>query len=351
MENIDLDTIKRDCKSILNSMSKIVIGYGLELKIMIAAMLANGHILLEGVPGIAKTTIARGFAKLLGLPIGEEKIKIGSIPFRGFSRIQFTPDLMPTDITGSLIWNPHEKTFQPYFGPIFSYLVLADEINRATPRTQSALLEAMQERRVSIGGFSYPLELRSKGKWFIVIATQNPIEQEGTYPLPEAQLDRFAVRIIMDYPGSLEEEKNIYKLHSMRLVEPVEDVEPVTDSGWLVRVQEVIARNVRVGEDILNVITRIIRGTRPEIIEPVKKYFELGASPRAGIMLLRVAKAYAAINGKEVVELEDVKNVLFSVLNHRVIPNIETVIERGGRFRDRVDVIKEGLEYVLKTVT
>ncbi len=346
---MEIDDVKNSVEEILKQIGRAVIGYNEEILLIITALLANGHVLLEGVPGIAKTTIARALSRVLGLPLKEYKV-ISDIPFKGFSRIQFTPDLMPSDITGSLVFNPSTRDFEPRLGPIFAYIVLADEINRATPRTQSAMLQAMQEREVTIGDKTYPLEIRGKGKFFFVIATQNPIEQEGTYPLPEAQLDRFMMRIIMGYPKSLEDEKNIYRLHAYRLIEPVEDLEPVVEPEWVVKAQEVINESIKVPDYVIEYVTRIVRATRPEIMKPIKKFFELGASPRAGISLIKTAKVYAAIRGSEVVEPSDIDHVLFHVLNHRVIPNLDLVVDRGGGFDARLSVIKEGIEMVKKLV-
>ncbi len=346
---MEIDDVKNVSEEILEGLTKVIIGYDQELKYLITSLLANGHVLLEGVPGIAKTTIARALTRLLGLRDDEKKI-IDGIPFKGFSRIQFTPDLMPGDITGSLIYNPKTLDFEPRLGPIFAYIVLADEINRATPRTQSALLQAMQEREATIGEKTYPLEIRSKGKFFFVIATQNPVEQEGTYPLPEAQLDRFMMRIIMGYPGSLEEEKKILRLHSKRLREPLEELESVVEPGWIIEAQNTIAEKVDVPEETIEYISRLVRASRPEVMEPIGKYFELGVSPRGAISLMKAAKAYAAIRGSDSVEPRDVDEVLFPVLNHRVIPSVDRIIEYGGGFKARLRVIREGIEYLRKLV-
>lgn len=327
-----------------------MIGYRDEITLILASLLANGHVLLEGVPGIAKTTLARALVRAVGLNEKDTYYKL-DIPFRGFSRIQFTPDLMPSDITGSLVFNPLTREFEPKLGPIFSYIVLADEINRATPRTQSATLQAMQEREVSIGNRTYPLEIREAGKFFFVIATQNPIEQEGTYPLPEAQLDRFATRVVMGYPRSLEDERSIYKLHAHRLLEPVTELKQVVAPEWIVEAQKTISERVAVPDIILDFAARIVRTTRPEVLDSVRKYFELGASPRAGITLVKVAKALAAIRGSDRVEAVDLERAVFPVLNHRVIPNVDLIIEYGGDFAARMRVIEEGLKYVVKSVT
>ena len=347
---VEIDDIKEKTQEMIKEIERAIIGYREEIKLIIAALFSNGHVLLEGVPGIAKTTLARALVRVLGLSEKKQYV-INNIPFKGFSRIQFTPDLMPSDITGSLIFNPSTREFEPRLGPIFAYIVLADEINRATPRTQSAMLQAMQEREVTIGEQTYPLSIPSQGKFFFVIATQNPIEQEGTYPLPEAQLDRFMMRIIMGYPRSLEDEKNIYKLHAYRLGEPVEDLESIVDPKWVIEAQKTISKSVNVTDAMLDYIARIIRATRPEIVNAVKRYFELGASPRAGIMLVKAAKALAAIRGSDRVEHIDLEKAIFPVLNHRVIPSVDLIIEYGGDFAARIRVIQEGLKYAIESVT
>uniref|UniRef100_A0A7J2U5W6 AAA family ATPase n=1 Tax=Ignisphaera aggregans TaxID=334771 RepID=A0A7J2U5W6_9CREN len=344
---IDIDSIRGVVQEIHKQLDRAVVGYEVEKRIILASLLANGHILLEGVPGIAKTTLVKALARTLGLS-EKSVVEINGVPYKGFSRIQLTPDLMPSDIVGSLVFNMTSREFEVRFGPVFAYIVLADEINRAVPRTQSALLQAMQEREVTIGGTTYPLEVRDKGKFFFVLATQNPIEQEGTYPLPEAQLDRFMVRIIMGYPKSLEEERRILELHMTRFTEPIEDIERVVDPVWVVVTQEYIAKNVKVDSYVINYIVSLIRATRPEIFESISRYFELGSSPRASIALMRLAKALAAIRGSEAVAIEDIDTAVFYVLNHRVLPNLETVMELGGGFKVRIAVISEGLEMAKK---
>lgn len=344
---LGIDAIRSTVKELFNQLDKAVVGYEVEKRVIVASLLANGHVLLEGVPGIAKTTLVKALARALGLS-EKSVVEINGVPYKGFTRIQFTPDLMPADITGSLVFNMATREFETRFGPVFSYILLADEINRAVPRTQSALLQAMQEREVTIGGRTYPLEVRSRGKFFFVLATQNPVEQEGTYPLPEAQLDRFMVRVFMGYPRSIDEERRICELHMYRLTEPVEDIEKVIEPQWVIEAQEYIARNVKVDSTTLNYIVSLVRATRPEVFESIAKYFELGVSPRAAIALTRLSKALAAMRGSEAVSIEDVDQITFHVLNHRVIPNLETVMERGGGFKARVAVISEGLELAKK---
>ncbi len=338
-------------KKVLEALDRSVIGYRLEKKIVVASLLARGHVLLEGVPGIAKTTLVRALSKSLGL-LGE-KVTVNGVEFSGFSRIQFTPDLMPSDVTGSLVFNPRTRDFEPRLGPIFAYFVLADEINRATPRTQSALLEAMQERSVTIGNKTYFLEDRSRGKFFFVAATQNPVEQEGTYPLPEAQLDRFVTRVVMGYPESVEEEREILKLHEGRIEEPLQEVMKVADPEDVIRAQDEVVR-VKVSEEVLEHVTLLTRLTRPEFLPQVGEFFELGVSPRGGIHLLKLSKAWAYLSGRGEVRKEDVNAMLFPAFNHRVVPRLEKVVEyeeEGGRFSARYRVIREGLEVVRKAVS
>ena len=344
--SLSVEDVGATARKILENLSRVVIGYREETRLILEVFLSNGHVLLEGVPGIAKTTIARSLARLLGL--GEETRRIDGIPFRGFSRIQFTPDLVPSDITGSLVYNPATRRFETHFGPVFAYLLLADEINRAVPRTQAALLQAMQERSVTIGGQTYRLEYRSMGKFFLVIATQNPVEQEGTFPLPEAQLDRFTARIVMGYPETLEDEKKILRLHEARTSEPLEDLEPVAEPGWLIKAQEAVATRVEAPEDVLDYVAKLVRATRPEIVDFMSEYFELGASPRAGITLVRMAKAHAALEGRAAITVSDVDAVAFHVLNHRLIPRLEKIVEEGGGPRARINVIRKGLEEAIR---
>lgn len=340
------DAVKPASK-ILNSLDRAVVGYAREKRLILASLISGGHVLLEGVPGIAKTTLIKALARTLGL-LGAE-MRVNGIPFKGFSRIQLTPDLMPSDITGSLVYNPLTRDFEVRYGPVFAYMLLADEINRATPRTQSALLEAMQERQVTIGRETYRLEFREVGKFFFVAATQNPVEQEGTYPLPEAQLDRFTTRVVIGYPSTLEEERSVLRLHAYRLAEPLEELEPIVEPSWVVDAQQCSAERVKVDDEVLNYVAVLIRLTRPEVNRVAADYFELGASPRAGITLLRMAKAWAFLDGRDYVTRRDVDDVLFAVLNHRVIPRLDQVVEyeeRHSRYAARYMVVADGLEAV-----
>ncbi|MGC9153044.1 MAG: AAA family ATPase [Vulcanisaeta sp.] len=285
---MDYRVLQSIAQSITKEISKVLVNVENEVKIMFAAFLANGHVLVEGFPGLAKTSLVKAFARTLGL---------------SFGRVQFTPDLLPSDITGSLVFNPRVGDFEVRLGPIFANVVLADEINRAPPKVQSALLEAMQEGQVTIGGRSYQLP-----RPFMVIATQNPIELEGTYPLPEAQLDRFMIRIIMNYPN-YDDEVLIVKdtrLGNVDLVNKVVNQQDIVEAMKLVD-------TVRMDDSIAKYIVSIIRATRnnPKV--------KLGASPRAAQMLGRLARAWALINGRDYVIPDDVKQLTPYVLNHRII--------------------------------
>jgi MoxR-like ATPase len=322
----DLLDVKAVHDEIINEFNKTVIGYENEIRLALAGLFARGHILLEGVPGIAKTTIAKGLAKALNLE--EEKT---------FHRVQCTPDLMPTDVVGTLIYDPKKQDFRPHFGPVFANFLLVDEINRAVPRTQSALLQAMQEKEVTIGGTTYVLN-----EPFFVIATQNPIEQEGTYPLPEAQLDRFIMKVKMGYPGTLEDEIKILDLHELRSTDPIEEFKTVVDDPKKIcGMQDAIAEKVTVPPLVKQHVADIIRYTR------IREEVNWGASPRAGIFLMKTAKAYCACSGRSVVQVEDVENVACAVLNHRIILKSEMIIE-GVKPEDVIETV---LKVTRKSVT
>ena len=272
---------------LVKEVGKVIVGFEDEVKVMLAVLIAGGHVLLEGVPGVGKTTLAKAFAKALGL---------------SFSRIQFTPDLLPSDIIGTLVYNPKVGDFEVKLGPIFANIVLADEINRAPPKTQAGLLEAMQEGQVTIGGKSFKLP-----KPFMVIATQDPRELSGTYPLPEAQLDRFMVRISLTYPD-YDDEVRVVKDVNMGRVDVVEQVIRPEE------VNELIGRvdGVYLSEQISRYIVNLVRATREY------KGVRLGASTRAAQMLGRLSRAWALMNGRDYVIPDDVIKVAPYVLVHRV---------------------------------
>jgi MoxR-like ATPase len=296
-------------EAIRSEVGKAVVGQDDVIDLMLTSLLVNGHILLEGVPGTAKTLLAQSFAASLAIKFG---------------RIQFTPDLMPGDVLGTNLFNFQTNAFMLTKGPIFTELLLADEINRAPPKTQSALLQAMNERIITIDGHDYPL-----GEDFMVIATQNPIEQQGTYPLPEAQLDRFLFKIIIPHP-SRDEEREIVRRHGHRSAMPrLADfgLKAVADSGILAAVRDQVTR-LHLSEELLDYIVDVIRGTREHAS------LDVGASTRSANMLASAARAYAALNGRDFVIPDDVKTLALPVLRHRVILSASAEIE--GLSADRI---------------
>ncbi len=322
---VDLQDVQDFHKKLMNEFSHTVIGYEKEIKLVLSCLLANGHTLLEGVPGIAKTTIARALGKALNLEEG-----------KGYRRIQCTPDLMPSDLVGTLVYDVKTGEFRPHLGPVFTNLLLVDEINRAVPRTQSALLQAMQEREVTIGGVSHRLD-----EPFFVIATQNPIEQEGTYPLPEAQLDRFMMKVKMGYPSTFEDEMDILDLHEKKVSEPIEEFSSVIhDPKDICEMQKMTAEEITTPPIVKHYVVEIIRYTR------ARDEIAWGASPRAGIFMMKAAKRFTAISGRDTTQIEDVDEVAYAVLNHRIILKAEKVIE-GVKPEN---VIKEVLRVAKKSV-
>ena len=293
-----LDNLRVKHQQLIDEVGKVIVGQQHVVKEVTMAILAGGHCLLVGVPGLAKTLLVQTVSDALGM---------------SFNRIQFTPDLMPSDITGSEILNDARK-FEFVKGPLFSNIVLADEINRTPPKTQAALLEAMQEKSVTVNGNGYPLPTP-----FFVLATQNPIEQEGTYPLPEAQLDRFMFNTWVDYP-SFEEELHVVKLttgdHSAQ-------VSPVL-SGEEILIYQKLIRRMPVAENVLNYAVNLASKTRPgreKATEEVNKYISWGAGPRASQFLVVGAKVHAALAGKYSPDIEDVQAVALPILRHRIVPN------------------------------
>ncbi|MGB9840340.1 AAA family ATPase [Thermovenabulum sp.] len=284
-------------KDILNNIGKAIVGKTHVVELILTALLADGHVLLEDVPGVGKTLMAKAIARSLDLE---------------FKRIQFTPDMLPQDVLGINIYNQKTGDFVFNAGPIMTNILLADEINRATPRTQSSLLEAMEERQFTVDGVTRRLKAP-----FLVIATQNPIEMEGTFPLPEAQLDRFLMKIDMGYP-QLEEERLI--LHRFGKGNPLEEIKPVLTGMELLEMRERL-KKVNFDESLENYMLTIIRETRKH---PAVK---LGASPRASLLFYRCVKAFAAIKGRDYVIPDDIKYLAKPVLNHRLILNYESVIK------------------------
>lgn len=277
-------------RRVVHAVGQVAVGLERELRLILAALLAGRHVLIVDRPGVGKTTLARALARALGCSL---------------QRVQFTPDLLPADILGTAVYDAGTGTFRYRPGPIMTQLLLADEINRASPRTQSALLEAMEEGQVTVDGRTYPLP-----QPFLVLATQNPLEQEGTFPLPESQLDRFAVRVSLGYPDP-EEERRILTLHAGR--RPVDEIQPVTDPEELLRLRRLLDQ-VRVADEVADYLVRLARATRED------ERVELGASPRATLMLYELARARAAMDGRDYVLPDDVKELAIPVLAHRIVP-------------------------------
>ncbi|MDE3211701.1 MAG: AAA family ATPase [Bacteroidota bacterium] len=280
-----------------NEIGKIIVGQNHMVERLLIGLLSNGHILLEGVPGLAKTLSIRSLSQTINAQ---------------FSRIQFTPDLLPADVVGTMIYNQQKNEFMVRKGPIFANFILADEINRAPAKVQSALLEAMQERQVTIGNHSYSLE-----EPFLVLATQNPIEQEGTYPLPEAQVDRFMLKVIIDYP-SKSEEQSIIRQNVQGLKQPA--INPVVSTYEILNARELV-RQVYMDEKVEQYIIDIVFASRyPEQynLSKIKPLIAFGGSPRASINLALAAKAYAYLNKRGYVIPEDVRNICKDVLRHRI---------------------------------
>jgi MoxR-like ATPase len=293
-----LDSLRVKHQQLVDEVGKVIVGQQNVVKEVTMAILAGGHCLLVGVPGLAKTLLVHTVSDALGLT---------------FNRIQFTPDLMPSDITGSEILND-ERKFEFIKGPLFANIVLADEINRTPPKTQAALLEGMQEQSVTVNGQGYKLP-----KPFFVLATQNPIEQEGTYPLPEAQLDRFMFNTWVDYP-SFEEEINVVKLTTG---DSSAKVSPVLTGDEILGYQKLI-RRMPVADNVLNYAVNLASKTRPgreKATEEVNKYISWGAGPRASQFLVVGAKVHAALAGKYSPDIEDVQAVAMPILRHRIVPN------------------------------
>lgn len=286
---MDYQEIAKLADKVRKNVSKVIIGKEEQFDLIFAAMIAGGHVLLEDVPGTGKTVMARSIAASMRC---------------GFSRLQFTPDLLPADITGMSVFKPSDGTFQFIPGPVFTHILLADEINRATPRTQSALLECMEEKQVTEGGTTRKLE-----RPFLVIATQNPVETQGTFPLPEAQLDRFLIKLSMGYPDGQEALRIMERfIHSS----PLQDLQPVAEREEIVAAQDTFSQ-CSVSAPVMGYIAALCEATRD------KERTLLGVSPRGMLALLRVSQAYAAIQGRDYVIPDDVKKLAVPVMTHRVI--------------------------------
>ncbi len=308
-----LDRVHELSGLVLDEVERAVVGKRDALELVLLGFLANGHVLLEDFPGLAKTLAARSFAQTLSMQ---------------FTRIQFTPDLMPSDVTGSSIWNQRDSEFEFRPGPIFTNLLLGDEINRAPPKTQAALLEAMQERQVTIEGETHPL-----GPPFLVIATQNPIEYEGTYPLPEAQLDRFLLRTAFGYPAR-EDEIDVLDRRLERGEDEVE-LRPVVDRETLLEMQAAI-EDVHVADSVRGYCVDIVAATR------ASQSAAVGASPRGSLALLKLARGRAALSGRDYVLPDDVKGVAVAALAHRLVLRPELWVQKISA----EDVVREILEVV-----
>jgi len=307
---VDVGAVQDAGRRIRESVARVIVGKDDVVELMLVALFCEGHILLEDVPGIGKTTLAKSLARGLGCT---------------FRRIQFTPDLLPSDITGVSVYNPESREFEFREGPLFAQIVLADEINRAGPRTQSALLEAMQERQVTVDGRTRFLE-----RPFLVMATQNPIELEGTFPLPEAQLDRFLMRLAIGYPD-FEEERTI--LRRFRVSDPLAELTPVIRSQEALDLAA-ICREVYVHEAVEDYIVALVRETRK------CEDLSLGASPRGSLALYQASQALAALRGRDYVLPDDVQGLVKPVLTHRLIPGARMRL-RGASAESILDGIIE----------
>lgn len=318
-QRLDLTLFSEKIERLRTEISKVIVGQDKAIDLVLTCILANGHVLIEGVPGVAKTLLARLIARLVDAR---------------FCRVQFTPDLMPSDVLGTNIFNVKKQEFEFHPGPIFSDLVLVDEINRAPAKTQAALFEVMEERQVTLDGQTHPM-----GELYTILATQNPVEQEGTYRLPEAQLDRFLMKITMGYPTA-DEELEILRRHEQHsdLVK-LTDIQPVLDKAQLLQLRGYMDK-VIVDESLLRYITQIVQQTR------TTRAVYLGASPRASVAMLQASKAYALLQGRDFVTPEDIKMVTPSILQHRLVLTAEAEMEGYTAYKvaecliDQVEVPK-----------
>jgi MoxR-like ATPase len=312
----DLSGVEKLVNAIRGEIGKIIVGQHEMVDLLIAALLANGHVLIEGVPGVAKTLTT----KLLAQTIASD-----------FSRIQFTPDLMPADVTGTSVFNPKTTDFEFKQGPVFSNIVLIDEINRSPAKTQAALFEVMEERQITVDGKTYIMD-----EPFMVVATQNPIEHEGTYRLPEAQLDRFLFRIDVPYPSLDEEVEILAGSHKRKNRLNIQDLAKVV-SAEDIKAQQDVVSGIHVEPDLMTYIAKIIQNTRNS------SSVSIGASPRAAVFVMRAAQARAAINGRDFITPEDVKEVINPVLRHRITLTPEREME-GMKPDQVIQMILEKVE-------
>lgn len=313
---LDLSELESNIQKVRSEIRKVIVGQERVIDLLITSLLSNGHVLLEGVPGVAKTIIAKLLAKTIR---------------SDFQRIQFTPDLMPSDVIGTSIFDMKSNEFTFKKGPIFANLVLIDEINRAPAKTQAALFECMAERQVTADGTTYPLEPP-----FLVIATQNPVEQEGTYRLPEAQLDRFLFKVNIYYPNLEEEIRIIQEHHERKNIKKEDLVEPVVTDKQIIAFQELVMK-VFVHPQLIDYVAKLVMATRNH------PFLSLGASPRASLAILDASKAWAAINGRDFVIPEDIKMVSFPVLGHRIQVTPEREME-GFHAEKVVETIIDSIE-------
>ena len=291
-QRTDLTQLNEAVQAVREQIKKLIVGQDEMVKLILAAILADGHVLIEGVPGVAKTLTAKLVSRSLNVQ---------------FSRIQFTPDLMPSDVLGTPVFNPKEATFDFKRGPLFSNIVLIDEINRAPAKTQSALFEVMEERQITVDGKTYPMQAP-----FMVLATQNPIEQEGTYRLPEAQLDRFLFKVVVPYPSEEEETVILNQFHQMGSADALSGIQPVLPGEIVVEIRKVV-KNIMIEQRLLAFIAKLIHQTRNH------KSIYLGGSPRASLAIMNASKALAAMNGRDFVTPDDIIEVVPPVLRHRII--------------------------------
>lgn len=301
------------CANLVAEVGRVLVGQEKMVSRLLVGLLTGGHVLLEGVPGLAKTLTVHSLAQAI---------------HTGFSRIQFTPDMLPADVIGTQVFNPKDATYSVKKGPIFSNLILADEINRAPAKVQAALLEAMQERQATIGGETYPLE-----EPFLVLATQNPIEQEGTYPLPEAQVDRFMLKVLVDYPSRDDERKIVDRMAGGK---PIPSVSTVATPQQILEAREVVNR-IWVDDKVRDYVVDVVRATRdPSVVNVsgLEGMIDVGASPRASIYLMKAAKAHAFLQSRGYVTPHDVKSLAPDVLRHRVVLTYEA--EAEGKLPDQL---------------